>query len=403
MLEKIDLKGLFNASQEAHQPGAFFYAEQREEKILEFMGRQQRSRLHYEEGTRFETGGESARKILTSESISSVPTPYDLVGLQNLVTERNRLEQLIRKAAFDLDASPSPTLRYTEMKRKFLASSGPEKSQLDQDSFAQIEVRFLCGGKTVSISRCRHNIEALWKEMESDPLFLDPALKKGWENPWPAPQGKLPVLWSAESTSKLILPLLKGLPPSSQWQKPAPIRFELEDKPDRTYSKADQSGTIRSQQKLVENGLPTNLLLGQKGSGLVRRMHYLGESAQGFWNVTLSSEFRKDKLLKDLQMGVFVGDLEVEAFDPRSTEMLLTLTNACLIHHGELGEAILPITLKSSLLDLFSSWETFSTSLRTYGYWISKPGCRFITEITAPEAFSREFFLPGSVSPSHYW
>ncbi len=265
----------------------------------------------------------------------------------------------------------------------------------------------------------RGSIQALLQDLSLD-SFRDRI--KATTQPkaaWPAPKGEIPILWSSMAFSKLGLLFLRAfegdlfLGNSSFLTRlsPLPLQFTVEDIPESDVARCDHEGSLRRPVMLLQEGKPRGLAcnnriaeqLAVSSTGHCRRESFQSHPTVGFWNPRIQGNRKVDGLLKQMEWGISVHDVEIAHFSPQTGEITLRIAEGYLVHHGEEGEAIEPLTLTTNLVELLSTISEFSEKCDTSGYPICKQGQQFITEITAPSAFSAALNVPGFVPTSHYW
>jgi predicted Zn-dependent protease len=244
------------------------------------------------------------------------------------------------------------------------------------------------------------------------------------KNPWPAPYGEIPVLWSAPAMAKLCLQFLRGFEGdlvlrnlSFLGELPLPLKlpFYVEDRADNIPNRCDHEGSPTRSVLVFKEGRPKALAvdkrlaseLAVRSTGHCRRESFQSAPTIGFWTPRLRPELGQERpgsqLMEELQWGISVQDLEVLHFHPQTAEIRLRLTQLFLVHHGAEGESIAPVELSMNLIDLLQSLSGFSDDSRTEGFHVTKNQQRFLTEVTTPSALSHPISIPGSVPASHYW
>lgn len=267
-------------------------------------------------------------------------------------------------------------------------------------------------------ARARHNARDLIQDLASAE-GLGHAVKRSLQNAtsWPAPDGEVPVLWSAPCAAKLQALFLKAFDAErvlssrsflSHLSLPAPFKFALEDVPLSTGHAWDHEGIPVRKMAIFRDGKPTALACTRQAAerlevpptGHAQRGAFDAPTQSSFWHPRVVGNTVQDALLPSMEWGVSVRDLEVLDFDPVSAETTLKLTHCFLVHQGQEGERMEPIVLQTSLLDLLASFSQFETKERTTG--VLGPQSSLV-EITSSAILSTPFPLPGKVPLEHYW
>ncbi len=270
-----------------------------------------------------------------------------------------------------------------------------------------------------SWERSRGSIQGLLSELDSS--FV-PTVKASLQPlpAWPAPQGPLPVLWSARSVAKLQMHLLYALEGDHVLDErsflnthplPLSFRFDLEDRPPASAQQTDHEGSVRRALSILKEGRPTALAchariaqeLEVHPTGHGRRESFDSPVTTGFWHAFLQAKNQKPSLLGEMTRGVSVRDLEIVDFDLTTAKIRLRLTDCRLVHHGQEGEPIEEMVVDTDLVALLESFVSFDQTLETTGMAQSKQQQKIYTELTVPAALSEAFPFPGSVPPDHYW
>jgi predicted Zn-dependent protease len=240
------------------------------------------------------------------------------------------------------------------------------------------------------------------------------------DEPWPAPHGEVPVLWSARAFGKLCLHFLRAFEGDrvlgnhsflNQLELPLDLPFSVGERVSPGTRPIDHEGSVRKPLVLFAGGRPRGLAcnnwvaeqLAVESTGHARRQSYRSVPTVGLWNPTIEARSEKGPLVDKLSKGVSVHDLEVLDFNPLNANIRLRLTHAYLIHHGEEGERILPVDLKANLLELLKAATTFSSETENIGLSVEKLNQQLVTEISTPAVISYPLNLPGHVPASHYW
>lgn len=242
----------------------------------------------------------------------------------------------------------------------------------------------------------------------------------GLLSPWPAPQGNIPVLWSPRALSKLVLQFLRGFEGDlvlgnlsflTELALPLSLPFSVYDTPDTGRLPCDNEGSPRRKVAVFQEGRPKALACNNSvaeelqvpSTGHCRRESLYAAPTVGFWNPVLHAPQASGDLLLGMDWGISVRDLDVVRFHPTSGDIELKLTEALLVHHGEEGEWIAPVTISVNLLDLLQGLQQFGEHSETTGLQCAKRQQKFITEVSTPAAMSEPLPIPGDVPLNNYW
>jgi len=268
---------------------------------------------------------------------------------------------------------------------------------------------------------CRNSIDALCSDLQNKNPFHGMIQRSlDLANPWPAPRGEMPVLWSSLALSKLILKFLRSFEGDvvldnasflTNVALPLDLNFSLQDKPDVQKLPYDNEGSPRRAMVFLHQGKPKGLACDYRtaeqmnvpSTGHCRRESFQNTPTVGFWSPELITKNTTDNLVKGIKGGLSVGDVEVHRHHPSESHISLKLKSLSLIHHGEIGEAVEPVDLEIDLLQLLGTLKTFSTHKEIHGLICDKGRQNFITELATPEALSEALQIPGRVPMSHYW
>lgn len=237
-------------------------------------------------------------------------------------------------------------------------------------------------------------------------------------NPWPAPAGDIPIYWSSGAVARLTHHLLRAFEGdlvldqlSFLTEVELPLAFPFSVFETAPEGAVDHEGSPRRPLALFHEGKPRALAchnraaaeLSVASTGHCRRQSYRHPPQVGLWSPVLQGKDVVPSPLSGLTWGLGIGDFQVESFDPSTGDIVLRLTDARLIHQGELGEAIEAMRWETNLRKLFSSFSALCDKPETFGFPLLKKGSRWVTSVTAPSAVSPAVALPGAVPPSHYW
>ncbi len=267
-------------------------------------------------------------------------------------------------------------------------------------------------------ARARHHARDLMTDLASAE-GLASAVKRSLQTApvWPAPEGEVPVLWSAQCVAKLQALFLKAFDAErvlsnrsflSHLALPAPFKFSLEDVPPQADFTWDHEGNPVRRMPIFRDGKPTVLACTRQTAqqlevvptGHARRGAFDAPTHPSFWSPHVVGDTIQDALLPSMERGVSVRELEVLTFDSVSAETTLRLTHCFLVHQGQEGERMEPLVLRTSLIDLLASFSEFETKVKTTGVLGAQSD---FLEITSSASLSKPFPLPGTVPLEHYW
>ncbi|MBY0369951.1 hypothetical protein K2X33_04640 [bacterium] len=265
----------------------------------------------------------------------------------------------------------------------------------------------------------RANLEGLVEELRGAEGLAN-AIRKSTVSSvlWPAPEGPLPVLWSARAIAALQTLFLRAFEGDrllgdrsflTLLPLPLSLAFTLEDRAATGCS--DHEGHLKKNTPLLRAGRPAALACNRRvaeqlevaPTGHARRESYETPATLGFWNPHVEGQVQSACLLAEMERGLSVREIEVQAFDTATGQARIRLTECYLVHHGAEGEKVEPIELSLPLVSLLETLSRFEKNKRTTGVAIDKQNQSLVTEISAPAALSERFPLPGSVPASHYW
>lgn len=438
MLERVDLPKVFSAAQKKGYLHVELYAESRQETQITLQGRQQDTRLNAQEGLSLSlSNGASLQHYSTNQIdtdsllslVNEEPPSFTessaCMELSDSFLLREKVQKLktaMKKSGANLDESVAPFLRYQETVRHFEVCQTPDSIETGKEEKAEAHWQFNLHTKESSRAIhdlfARSSIQCFWEDLTESVMVPD--LPKSWFNPWPSPRGPLPVLWKPKAFAQIALPflrafegdlVLKKMSLLHQLEKGAPLHFRVEDLPDLSSSRIDHEGSARAKTNLFEGGMAKTVACDKfvahhfsiPSTGHARRESFLHPSSIALWSTTLIGNREKKMRVEDFSQGICIDEVQVKEFNPFSGRINLEVTDAYLIHHGEEGEALKPVTLQMSLVELLSSMTEFGEEKNRFGCLIKKQGQDILTEVHVPFAFSPELDYPGEVPPSHYW
>ncbi len=439
MLDAKDLQSLFPAARDAGYEDVEVYCECTQSVNVRYWGRTDDIRFQIRRGTslraslngvtrHFYIDGTDTKALIaalsgkahTLDGLASDPTHSKMAPA--LTEGAASLLQVIRSAfSSQSERLTAPEITAT-LSRKFyqVIREGGSLSQ-GQEEFAELHAEWFIDNGTFQYDRARGSIAGLLSEIASTE-GVGVALKRSLTavTRWPAPQGDLPVLWSARSVAKIQMLFLRAFEGDlvlgnrsflNALALPQNLSFTLEDRPQATGEQVDHEGSERKRTVLWRDGRPTALACNKRVAGQLevpptghaRRESFESPATVGFWHPHLEAANPRESLLAEMEKGISVREMEVLAYDPASGQATLRLSDCRLVHHGAEGEPVEPMVLAIGLMELLESFETFESAPHTTGLATSKQSQRLYTEITTPAALSRPLTLPGSVPLNHYW
>ncbi len=311
-----------------------------------------------------------------------------------------------------------PRVTATLSKRTYSVTRLSEETKQGTEETAELRAEWKVGNAPYFWERARASLAGLAQETAApDGLAASVRASLTPTTRWPAPMGEVPILWSARAVGRLQLLFLQafegdrvlgGMSFLSELSLPVALRFTVVDRPP---IQADHEGSTRKQMILFKKGKPTGLACNTRvaheldvaPTGHARRASFDSPATIGFWHPHLEGDALSDGLLAQMDRGISVKDLEVEAFNPATGQVSLKLTRAYLVHQGCEGELMEPVRLSMPLLTILESFQNFERVSETTGIAVGKAHQKMFTELTAPAALSAPIPFPGSVPAGHYW
>jgi predicted Zn-dependent protease len=348
------------------------------------------------------------------------PSPLEAMGARS-----QRLNQLIRSTWPDSEGHRLYQLCFDSEIRAFerVGEDGQTSRGSEEWAGATAEWGIERDGKLIA---AREELWAagidsfldIWHERNPFRARTERLLRQA--NPWPAPAGDIPLYWSQAAVARLAHLFLRGFEGDLVLENrsflielplPLPLPFSLFETEEQGGPSVDHEGAPRKALALFRDGQPRALACNRRvaeqlsvpSTGHCRRQSFLHPPQVGLWRPAVLGNERVTSPLSQLTWGVGIGDFAVESFDPATGDVTLELTDARLIHQGELGEAIERLRWPTNLMKLLGSFTLMSEATDTFGFPILKKGSRWVTEVSAPSALSPSVSLPGAVPPSHYW
>jgi predicted Zn-dependent protease len=439
MLEKIDLERLFKAAAHNGYTRSEIYAEYSVISRLVVQGRIEEVRLLTQTGLALRCfDGKSSRQFicngLNPSSIFEWLGETNATGLckemQNPILESTdhfqNLKALAREIRSENESAKFHDISYQQRLTHFEVATSHGNIVGGSDESAGFESRWsvMQGVNSRIFHTSRHGANVdLFVKMLRNTASLKEAIRNSREGsvPWPAPQGEIPTLWSELAFGKLVAHFLRAFEADrvlrnasflSSMDLNIKLPFAVNDNPSQSGS-FDQEGSPRKKLTLFSEGRVKGLACNNKvaeqmevpSTGHGRRQSFKTMPTIGLWNPNILPlrEPENAPLLSKMSKGISVHDLEVLHFNPLTADIELRITCAYLIHHGEEGERIEVVDMKTNLLTLLNSLVEFSLDRQSVGILISKQNQSLVTDISTPQVISHAMPLPGQVPMSHYW
>jgi predicted Zn-dependent protease len=250
-------------------------------------------------------------------------------------------------------------------------------------------------------------------------LFEEVRRSAGKSTPWPAPQGELPIFWSAGALAKVLLPFVRAfeadlfLKQESFLQTvefPARWPLTLSEKV-VTRDEIDCQGTPRIELTLLKNGKPRGLACDKRSAaelqveatGHARRTHFRSPPVTGLWNLTVDMDDVTPQILDCSPWGVWIEDIQILESSTKTGLLCLSVNRAHLLHEKSVGETIEPVVFEMAVQDFLGIIQTASEQSTRFGFSVDKEDQSFITEMELPDVFTPGFPYPGSVPTDTYW
>lgn len=439
MLNAPDAEKLLTASQALGFENTEIYCEHSRTSYISYQGRTDSIRLSARQGIsltakragvshRFFVDGFQIENVLAAlegkratmqapNSLPATPPVWNTLGDVGSV-----LLQATRSAfstSNELLQFPFISMALTERQYQVIQDGGGFFQGREEN--AEFKAEWFVGTIAHQWERARGSLSGLVTEVNS-PLGLGRAVKTSLSplTRWPAPRGRVPVLWSARSVAKIQMLFLRAFEGDrvldhrsflNEVCLPLDLAFTLEDRPSHSGDEVDHEGSPRKAITFFRDGRPTALACNKKlaaqlevpSTGHARRQSFDAPSTVGFWHLHLEGKTTRDALLPLMQQGISVREIEVLSYDPGSGEVSLKLSEAYLVHQGAEGEPMEPLLLQLPLTELLQSFSEFEKDRPTTGLTTGKERQKIFTEITVPAALSSPLLLPGSVPANHYW
>ena len=446
MLARLDLDLIFAASKTKGYLWADLYSEVSHHCQIQIQDRLEESRLVIQSGISFRAfDGKRVRLFSTnygqtedilrfidgnppSMAVPKTATAVEpgLPALPEATKQKTaKIAQLARALWSESQEIDNPGLLYEDRFKRFEVADQHGVRAQGTEEFAGLNAQWGIerDGRRIPyrLDRYRNSVTDLIGEIDaSDKLRQTVQNSLSLANPWPSPSGKLPIHWGPRAFAKLAFQFLRGFEGDlflrsqsflTEFAKPLPLHFSIQDLPAGTASPFDNEGSPRKPVILFDQGKPRALAcnnwiaeqLAVPSTGHCRRESYRSTPTVGFWSPRIVGHNRVPDALKTMKWGITVDDIEILRFDPVTADISLTLNEVALIHHGEKGEVVEPIALKINLLTLLESFRVFTEKTATAGIPLFKQGQQILTEVSAPAVAAEPILIAGQVPLSHYW
>ena len=407
MLERIEISS-----------DAEIYADTRAQTTITLRGKFVETRIETSGGLRLKSRHGNCDEVRLTSDLTQTPLPNHPTPLSE--ESLTQITNLARQLFPEHPRLVYRTLRLTLTTHHYevLCPGGDLQRAVEEKACLETEwvVREKDGTRTFRETSARRN----WKELVNDlkpGQWLGETIALTLRPPpvWPVPDGDIPIYWSPRAVAKICLPflrafegdtLLDGRSLLADWPKDVALPFTIEETP---VPAIDHEGQVTRPLVLFDGRRPRALLVDKtlagtfavESTGHARRGTYRERNEVLSWGAEIVAAVEAVATLPE--WGLSVRDVELSEVNPRTGRMSLRLRDARLLHHGVEGEAIEPITLEISLLDLMRSWRAFSKDTETFGQMLSKHAVSHLTELKTPGALSPQVRLQGQVPPEHYW
>lgn len=447
MLERLDTKRIFACAEQMGADYCELFAEQIHSHQTQFNQSLTKQSFSLEQGLevsifvdghckRFSCNEPTTESILARLQETTLPpeqcepsAPCLTELFTELFTEKEikdqtwRLRQIVLKAWPSQKPQTFQSLTTLQTVRVTCLVDSNGKKAHDEERSCRAEFCWLEDETTPSLRRhftlWSTDCQSLIAQLEQTPVLRNEIAKyQRWSNPWPAPQGELPLLWSSNALAKLCSKFLQGFEADRVLQNasflnhvglPLEIPFSIEELPHGSF---DCEGTAKRKMVLFDGNKPRALAcdiqtanqMNVEPTGHSRRQSMHQPPTIGLWSPQLhGSKIYKD-LSQKLEWGLDVGDVEILQFDVLTGDIELELLQVALIHQGQTGEAVEPIRLKTNLIGLFKRLEGFSDKNHNIALAVTKKNQQLITYLTVPtHSCTLPLPVPGSVPIENYW
>jgi predicted Zn-dependent protease len=436
VLEQIDLEKVFRAARQKGFSSCEIFVESFVRSQVELRQRLPSVRLFHSQGLslRASTGSTAAHLSTTHVSTegalallsgtlldgNSSESPISQPSPQEIAQKRDALLQFARKASLPEISALLPS--YEDRLREFEVAreDGFQAQGTEEEASFTARWQWQRKGETLweEASFARASIAEFWKSWEAEIPLLDEitrSLRTAAE--WPVPQGNIPILWSSKSLSKILLTffrafegdfVLRNLSFLNDLPSALQLHFGVRES---EAPLIDNEGSEVRDLLLFENGQAkafacdrfTASQLQLSPTGHSRRSSFENAPTVGLWSPCVLPENLDPQLESRFDQGLWVKDVKILQAHPASSKVLLELSDAVLVHHGERGETVEKIQFDLDLLDFLPTLQTFSASPQRWGFHCIKQQQRLLVQVQTAAALSETFSLPGTVPPSYYW
>lgn len=315
----------------------------------------------------------------------------------------------------------SPELLYEEVSTDYAVRKGNSDIVWGRQSEARFdatwEIAHAGVRKTYEWSLCSHFPERLMEQLKASNRLLQ-KVRSSMEprEKWPAPQGRMDVHLSRSCMARLIALFAKGFEGDkvlaggnwlTQCELPLNIPLDL-DRPEETG--ADAEGVPQTEVCFFKKGRPRALAvnralaeeIGVAPNGFSFRSGFRSKPSIAIRNLRVRCPDTRSDLLRGMQKGLHVEDLRIESFSEANGEIVATLTDASLVHQGQLGEQVEPVRVLWNLKDTLESLIAFGQT-RTHEGVLPQDETGAILDVETPDALFTSLPIAGHVPMRHYF
>ena len=430
MLKQDSIEKIFSTARAKGLYCGELYLENTVTESIQFLGKQHKTLISEASGANLscesptgvhlfsvsDVAPEAIMEALGSPDETSVQSKTELPPVQSGSFKRERLISLARKLE---SLSPQFSFDYIQTRRNFaiVNSEGSITQSLDEN--VQFLYRVQKDSNQYRKSDFQTSIDAFWKNSFNEQDLLNISKERmDTYSLWPLPMGEVPVLLSHHCLSKILFHILKSFEADnliiqqsflSFLEESLPLSFSLVESPNK--STMDQEGEFTKTLSLFAAGefkefatnkrIAASLSLPKSGHG--RRMNYKHAPQISLFSSRLVPNENLWMNLSGLQRAIFVEDLEILEYDPKSTASKIQVPHSKLVHHGDFGEKLVSWEWEISLLEILKNLKQFSKDSVLHGFGNRKGKSTLPIEITCPDALIEGLPLPGSVPQEYYW
>lgn len=339
-------------------------------------------------------------------------------------SNKSRLQQWFRSAFGESEATLKASAEMVHTFHRFFVANSNGHANEDFREQAELEVSWHSAptAPPTQWAQRRYNVRDVMDKLK-DSSALKEAIRvsRAKQSNWPAPEGSLPLAFSANAVSKFLLPLIshfesdRVLSESSflnRWPEELPLAFDLEEtSQELPGSASDAEATLHRSFFLFRDGKPRGLAcsrktaeaLGVDATGHVLRNSFRYPGIIALRRVSLVPKKSPANPPEGLERGLWVNDLEAAISLSSIPRIHLGIRSAHLIHHGQIGERVEGFHIECPLAEFLTAFESGGIDAETFGLSTFKMGQRALVEIHTPSLITSAFPIPGKVPASHYW